>query len=126
MHNLCRKEPLTLLACLSLPGAACCCAAVRPSAAVRSMRAVKTRSQRPTEAALLKARLHLRREAVVTVDAQIKEAADALRLLCRAPATSTGAADSENRCGSPGRQDTGGLSDHACAQRPERSMPCPP
>lgn len=79
-----------------------------------------------TEAALLEARLHILQEAIDTVDARINEASDALRLLRRAPAASTGAADSEDHRGSPGRKDTGGLTDDACGERVERSMSCWP
>lgn len=79
-----------------------------------------------TEAALLEARLHILQEAFDTVDARIKEAFDALRLLRRDPAASAGAADSDDHCGSPGREDTGGLTDDACGERPERYMSCRP
>jgi quercetin dioxygenase-like cupin family protein len=73
---------------------------------------------------LLEARLRVRREAIDTVDARIEAVSDALRLLRRAPSASAQAADSEDHCGSPGRQDADDLTDEACQEWAKRSMPC--
>lgn len=77
-----------------------------------------------TEAALLDARLRMLREAIDTVDAHIEAVSDALRLLRRTPSASARAADNEDHCGSPGRQDADDLTDEACQERATRSMPC--
>ncbi len=77
-----------------------------------------------TEAALLEARLRMLREAIDAVDARIEAVSDALRLLHRTPSASARAADSEDHCGSPGRQDADDLTDEACQEWAKRSMPC--
>jgi hypothetical protein len=76
------------------------------------------------EAALLEARIRLLQEAIDTVDARIKAASDALRLLHRTSSASAQVADSADQCGPSGCEDAGDLSDDAGREAARGSMPC--